>query len=1203
MVTDNRNLDGKLLQEKNEIDYQPDTTWLFNPNVDFGGDTKQDGFSWSQFFQGTANHSLGFLDTRHGEAFMTGFKDENFVAMAVDQYLNPPKHFTANPSYLVSKDDDEMHRQLYLNDPDYFGQATSYEHFEYLIEKKKEQIALYETSGAYVSGRVFGGVTDISNAFLLSRIATPIYQGSKINRAIGTSGVLGVEELGKQVIDEDRTWQEGATIVGANFIINMLLPRFKGLTSGDHELIKKFTLHNDLIDEKTATISSKNIIIKEGPTLKYRDINGATLKIKEGEPVPKGYEEVGAFINSKDGITTIYINKEKLALDFQNKVWMKPKVKGVLPLKENTFKTVDEYTDFVLKHEKAHTYIKRNKGESTGAYENRINEVALKLTKGKTSVPINQFNSKEYQNNHQKYLEELENETFKETVLKSLGESSNWNPIQRLVNTGNLDAIKFGKSIMNSPLLTKGNFEGVANRPTLEQWVKADNKKYGYTILNVEKIYKKYKQNAEGTPISFKEFRQRISYALISDVYEDSIPAVMSAKRQVKGYYDYIGKKIKDSEVRVNEQEMLIGSLQKKLGQAEGQKVILTSKLRDGTKSIKEYTKTEFKKIIDDEIKFLEQLKKQPLRSNYLNRFVNQGKIKENIEAYRAFAKASLTRTNPTFPEEIIDDLVRQYEESFPWSRFEPMDATKSLDDVTIDKYFFSPSTVSKNLKRRGNFVLDHDEWMRAGFMESDAFILMNVYHKSVLPDTYLASIFGTADAMGGGFLAKKGYQAGLVEISEGYTAKFNSATTKSQKNKITEERNAVIKDLEAVRDLFKGTYGINPDPSKFWSKSIRLMKNFNAWTSLQGATASIVDLGRSVFFNGMKRSLSTTYESFTKGLSKEIYKISLKEARMAGEGWDMLLATRALSYNDLDNVYGAYDKIERGANKLSSIFFMANLMSPWNQTIKTHNTMIIVTRLLEESENLVNGTITKLNRAKLAQAGIDLNDAKRIMQQYVNHGQGKGNYKGVSARNEGELDSIRLAKSFDWFDQEIAKKFQLAVQNDVNISIVTPSLADTPLWMSTEIGGLVAQFKKFGMGMTNRVLVRGLQEKDANFYGGIIMMIGLGMIVDQLRAKAFNTNYESLSDAEKFKRGFERSGVGGIFTDSYNALERIIFGDIGDKAGAIGGPTGSQLDKMQHILFTNESSTRASNVRRIIPFNNIHYADGFFDQLEQGMQ
>tara|TARA_R100001594_G_scaffold3228_4_gene12343 strand:+ start:3114 stop:6737 length:3624 start_codon:yes stop_codon:yes gene_type:complete len=1207
VVTNNTNIKGDLLQEENAISYQPDTTWLFNPNVSFGEDVNKDGFSWSQFFQGTANHSQGFLDTRHGEAFMEGFKDENFVALAIDHYINPPPHFQADPVYLASRDDDVMHRQLYLSDPDYFGQAKSYEHFEYLIKKKKEQMKLYETSGAYISGRVFGGVTDISSIFLMSKMATPIYQGSKINRAVQTSKVLGVEEIGKQVIDQDRTWQEGATIIGSNFIINMLLPRFKGLTSEDHELIKKFTLHNDLIDEKNATVTSKSVNIKEGPTLKYRNAElGKTIKIKEGDPVPDGYEEVGAFVNTTDGVTTIYINYEKIAQDFKNKVWTKPKTKGVTPLKADAFKTVDEYTEFVLKHEKAHTYIKRNKGESQGEYENRINAIALKLTYGKTSVPINSYNineSNKFNQNHQKYLEELENETFKETILKSLGESSNWNPIQRLVNSGNLDAIKFGKSIMKLPFLTKGNFEGVPSMQTLEQWLKADNKKYGYTIFNVEEIYKKYKQTTTDTPISFKEFKQRISYSLINDNYQDSIPAVMSAKKQVKSYYDYVGKKIKDSEVRVNEQEILIGSLQSKLNTAKGNKVVITSRARDGSKSIKEYTKKEFQDIIDKEIKFLEQLKKSPLRKNYLNRFVNQGKIKQNVEEYRAFAKASLARTNPTYPEEVIDDLVRQYEESFPWQRYEPINPDKSMDDVIIDRYFFAPSTVSKNLKRRGEFVLDHEEWMRAGYMESDAFILMNVYHKSVLPDTYLASIFGTADAMGGQFLAKKGYQKGLVDISKGYEDKFNKATTSTEKSNIIKERNAVLKDMEAVRDLFKGTHGVSPDPTKFWSRGVRLTKHFNAWTSLQGATASIVDLGRSLFFNGLQRSLKTTYESFSKGISKDIYKIALKENRMSGEGWDMLLNTRALTYNDLDNVYGSLDRIERGANKMSSIFFMANLMSPWNQVIKTHNSMIIVTRILEECENWVNGTITQLNKAKLAQAGIGLDDAKRIMQQYVNHGQGKGSYKGVSPRNDSELDSIRLAKSFDWFDQDIAKKFQLAVQNDVNISIVTPSLADTPLWMSTELGSLVAQFKKFGMGMTNRVLIRGLQERDANFYGGIMMLIVMGMIVDQMRARAFDIDYSQKSEAEKFKAGFERSGVGGIFTDIYMGLERIIFGDMGDKAGAIGGPTGSQLDKFQHILFTNEPSTRASNVRRIIPFNNIHYADGFFDSLEKGMQ
>ena len=75
MVTNNTNIEGDLLQEENAISYQPDTTWLFNPNVSFGEDVNKDGFSWSQFFQGTANHSQGFLDTRHGEAFMEGFKD------------------------------------------------------------------------------------------------------------------------------------------------------------------------------------------------------------------------------------------------------------------------------------------------------------------------------------------------------------------------------------------------------------------------------------------------------------------------------------------------------------------------------------------------------------------------------------------------------------------------------------------------------------------------------------------------------------------------------------------------------------------------------------------------------------------------------------------------------------------------------------------------------------------------------------------------------------------------------------------------------------------------------------------------------------------------------------------------------------------------------------------------------------------------
>jgi len=1192
-MTEIKNLEGQVIQEENVFaPNKPNETWQDNPNVTFGSYPKNK-FDWSQMFQ---------LDTQQGADFMEGFKDENFLAMAIDSYLNPPPHFVSDPAYMVTKDSDPTHRYFFLRDQEYFSQATSHDHFDYLIKKRKEMFEKIQSQPAYISGRIFGGVTDISNVFLMSRMAVPLYQSTKIRRAVNTSAVLGVEEFGKQLIDEDRTKEEAYAIIGGNFILNMILPKFKGLTKKDYKLLDTFIKHNDVIDEKNALINAKTVQVIEGPTLKYKNADGHTIKIKEGEIAPKGYEEVGAYRTVEDGVMKIRINRKKIAQDFKNKVWLKPKTKGVTPLPKNQFKTLEEYEEFVMNHEKAHTYIDRLDGESTASYENRINQHALTR---KETIPFNKFETQKYLDNETKYMEELEIEQFQKTVLASMGESSDWNAIQRLVNHGNLTAIKFAKQIIHSPLLTKGNFHGVPNTHSLEQWLKADNKVYGYTIMDIQKLYKEYKVNSSN-PISFKDFNKRITLSLLDEKYVDDIPQVILAKNKAREYYDYVGKKIKDSEIRVNEQEILIGTLQKTLNAFHNKpyhlpksgKIQVTMRLRNGEKLTKSFTKKEFQKIIDDEIKFLEQLKKDPLRKNYVNRFVNLGKIQDNIQAWRAFATASLKRTNPSFSDDIINDLVRSYEDKFAWKKFDPINLSKSIDDTNIEEYFFNPSGSSGNLKKRGKFILDQKEWIQAGYMEGDVFSLMQVYHKSALPDTYLGAIFGTSNTHGGAFLQGKGYQAGIRDVAREYEIKYNKAKTKIEKQKIQEERNAVIKDMEAVRDLFKGTYGVPPDPTKFWSKGIRLAKHFNAWTSLQGATASLIDIGRSLFFNGLQRSLGTTWESFNSSITKSIWKISLKEARMSGEGFDMLLSTRALAYNDLDTIYGTLNKIERGANKMSGVFFMANLMSPFNQMIKTHNTMMIITRLLEESENLVNGTITKLNRAKLAQSGIGLDDAKRIIKQYENHGQGKR-----SLQNDGSLEHIRLAKSFDWMDDEIAKKFQLAVQNDVNLAIVTPSLADTPLWMSTELGGLVAQFKKFTMAMTNRVLIRGLQEKDANFFGAVVTMLVLGMIVDQLRAKAFDMDYSKMSNSQKFKNGFERSGVGGIFTDVYTGLERLIFGDMGQKMGSIGGPTGSQLDKMQHILFTNDPSVKASNVRRIIPFQNIHYLDSLFDQIEKGIQ
>ena len=75
----------------------------------------------------------------------------------------------------------------------------------------------------------------------------------------------------------------------------------------------------------------------------------------------------------------IKIDKVKLREDFDNKVWTKPKVKGVDPLPEDAFKTYEQWEEFVINHEKAHFTSENMKIKDLAARENHANKLALGL--------------------------------------------------------------------------------------------------------------------------------------------------------------------------------------------------------------------------------------------------------------------------------------------------------------------------------------------------------------------------------------------------------------------------------------------------------------------------------------------------------------------------------------------------------------------------------------------------------------------------------------------------------------------------------------------------------------------------------------------------------------------------------------------------------------------------------------------------------
>ena len=106
-----------------------------------------------------------------------------------------------------------------------------------------------------------------------------------------------------------------------------------------------------------------------------------------GVPITRGLDKTRPD-GSRVGATTkrdasgkpieISVDVDHLYQQFEDKPWTTPKVEGVEPLPANTFKTPQEWVDFVIQHEAEHVKTPIKEGQTRGGYEDQINKAALK---------------------------------------------------------------------------------------------------------------------------------------------------------------------------------------------------------------------------------------------------------------------------------------------------------------------------------------------------------------------------------------------------------------------------------------------------------------------------------------------------------------------------------------------------------------------------------------------------------------------------------------------------------------------------------------------------------------------------------------------------------------------------------------------------------------------------------------------------------
>lgn len=343
-----------------------------------------------------------------------------------------------------------------------------------------------------------------------------------------------------------------------------------------------------------------------------------------------------------------------------------------------------------------------------------------------------------------------------------------------------------------------------------------------------------------------------------------------------------------------------------------------------------------------------------------------------------------------------------------------------------------------------------------------------------------------------------------------------------------------VRRDVMAIRDLLRGTYGRPNDPYSHLNRGIGLIKNFSPLVYMGGATVtSLTDLARPIMTEGINEVAGTMLKSFLNSNRELMLQMNRSMVREVGEALDMTLSMRAMAMADVGSTFGRMGYMEKTVRDLQAPFFLLNGLNYWNTIMKEFAGLIISQRMIKGVRRNWQ-SLSKSDKDKFLANGIDGPMALRIKAMLD-----------VPEFNQ-VVDGSTFPMLATWTDTGAADAFKRALNQQINRTIVTPDVGDKALWTQTHVGGMIAQFKSFGQAATQRVLISGLQERNSYFYQGVISMTALGLLVNEIKDFQYGRTDTQRTWGQTLANAADRAGVFAIFSDFNHAMETISSNRIG---------------------------------------------------------
>jgi len=472
-------------------------------------------------------------------------------------------------------------------------------------------------------------------------------------------------------------------------------------------------------------------------------------------------------------------------------------------------------------------------------------------------------------------------------------------------------------------------------------------------------------------------------------------------------------------------------------------------------------------------------------------------------------------------------------------------------------------------------------------FLDNDIEDLGRYYLRNTATDMEIVREFGDLDLT----IQKK-------EILDWYTEAQRTAKTEKERIKLKKQADADIRDITAMRDRMRGVYA-QPDPDNVWVRAGRVSRNLNYMRFMGGVVASSVpDVARIFMAEGIGKTFSKGLLPLARNINS--FKVSSAEAKRYGVGVDALMGGRSQIISDVADYTQPNTAFERGIQYATDNFGRVNLMDYWTTGVKQLHAVTMQNSVID---GLLKGQVDK----RLARLGIDDGNAQAMAAELKKHAT--------------KVDGVWLSNARNWDSPELERLWGAAIRKESDRVIVVPG-QEKPLFMSTELGKTIFQFRSFMFASTQRMTIAALQSQDHNALAGVLMLTSLGMM--SYSFKQWDAKREIAEDpVELVIEGIDRSGALGGIMEINNTLEKLSSNNFGMRpllgvdipaarfasrsmSENLLGPTfGSFLDTSLRVANAglaedgwNESDTRA--LRRLIPYQNLTFIRQAFDRIEE---